>query len=48
MIYKTAGIEPQAQFTLGYLGGDNYTASNGINVDQSGIARRRPHRFQYR
>ena len=30
-------IEPQAQFTLGYLGGDNYTASNGINVDQSGI-----------
>ena len=30
-------IEPQAQFTLGYLGGDSYTASNGINVDQSGI-----------
>ncbi|MDO5379677.1 MAG: autotransporter outer membrane beta-barrel domain-containing protein [Acidaminococcaceae bacterium] len=30
-------IEPQAQFTLGYLGGDNYTTSNGIQVDQSGI-----------
>ena len=30
-------IEPQAQFTLGYLGGDSYTTSNGINVDQSGI-----------
>ena len=30
-------IEPQAQFTLGYLGGDSYTSSNGINVDQSGI-----------
>ena len=30
-------IEPQAQFTLGYLGGDSYTASNGIEVDQSGI-----------
>ena len=30
-------IEPQAQFTLGYLGGDNYTASNGIEVSQSGI-----------
>ena len=30
-------IEPQAQFTLGYLGGDSYTTSNGIQVDQSGI-----------
>ena len=30
-------IEPQAQFTLGYLGGDSYTTSNGINVYQSGI-----------
>ena len=30
-------IEPQAQFTLGYLGGDNYIASNGIEVSQSGI-----------
>lgn len=30
-------IEPQAQFTLGYLGGDKYTANNGINVTQSGI-----------
>lgn len=31
-------IEPQAQFTLGYLGGDYcYTASNGIEVNQSGI-----------
>ena len=30
-------IEPQAQFTLGYLGGDNYTANNGIEVRQSGI-----------
>lgn len=30
-------VEPQAQFTLGYLGGDNYTASNGIEVNQSGI-----------
>ena len=30
-------IEPQAQFTLGYLGGDNYITSNGIEVNQSGI-----------
>lgn len=30
-------IEPQTQFTLGYLGGDSYTASNGIEVNQSGI-----------
>ena len=30
-------IEPQAQFTLGYLGGDNYVTSNGIEVSQSGI-----------
>ena len=30
-------IEPQAQFTLGYLGGDSYTASNCIEVNQSGI-----------
>lgn len=30
-------IEPQVQFTLGYLGGDNYTANNGIEVRQSGI-----------
>ena len=29
--------EPQAQFTLGYLGGDNYTTNNGIEVRQSGI-----------
>lgn len=30
-------IEPQAQFTLGYLGGDNYITNNGIEVNQSGI-----------
>ena len=30
-------VEPQAQFTLGYLGGDNYVTSNGIEVSQSGI-----------
>lgn len=30
-------IEPQAQFTLGYLGGDSYTTSNGIEAIQSGI-----------
>ena len=30
-------IEPQAQFTLGYLGGDSYTSSNSIEVNQSGI-----------
>ena len=30
-------IEPQAQFTLGYLGGDRYATSNGIEVNQSGI-----------
>ena len=30
-------IEPQAQLTLGYLGGDNYTTNNGIEVRQSGI-----------
>ena len=30
-------IEPQAQFTMGYLGGDNYITSNGIEVNQSGI-----------
>ena len=30
-------IEPQVQFTLGYLGGDNYTTNNGIEVRQSGI-----------
>lgn len=30
-------IEPQAQLTLGYLGGDNYITSNGIEVNQSGI-----------
>lgn len=30
-------IEPQAQFTIGYLGGDNYITSNGIEVNQSGI-----------
>ena len=30
-------IEPQAQFTRGYLGGDNYTTNNGIEVRQSGI-----------
>lgn len=28
-------IEPQAQLTLGYLGGANYTTSNGIHVSQS-------------
>ena len=31
-------IEPQAQLTLGYFGGDEYETSNGISVDQSGIA----------
>ncbi|WP_455653596.1 autotransporter family protein [Phascolarctobacterium sp.] len=30
-------VEPQAQFTLGYLGGDDYVTNNGINIDQSGI-----------
>ena len=30
-------IEPQGQLTLGYLGGDNYTTSNGIDVRQGGI-----------
>lgn len=30
-------IEPQGQLTLGYLGGDNYTTSNGIAVRQGGI-----------
>lgn len=28
-------IEPQAQLTLGYLGGARYTTSNGIHVNQS-------------
>ena len=28
-------VEPQAQFTLGYLGGARYTTSNGIHVSQS-------------
>lgn len=28
-------IEPQAQLTLGYLGGASYTTSNGIHVSQS-------------
>ncbi len=31
-------IEPQAQLTLGYFGGDEYEASNGIKVNQGGIA----------
>lgn len=30
-------IEPQGQLTIGYLGGDNYTTSNGIAVRQGGI-----------
>ena len=30
-------IEPQAQLTLGYMGGASYETSNGISVDQSGI-----------
>ena len=30
-------IEPQAQLTLGYLGGDDYKTSNGISVKQSCI-----------
>lgn len=30
-------VEPQTQLTLGYLGGDNYTTSNGIHVSQHGI-----------
>ena len=30
-------IEPQAQLTLGYFGGDDYETSNGIKVEQSGI-----------
>lgn len=29
-------IEPQAQLTLGYMGGANYETSNGISVEQSG------------
>ena len=28
-------VEPQAQLTLGYLGGERYTTSNGIHVSQS-------------
>lgn len=28
-------IEPQAQLTLGYLGGASYTTSNGVHVSQS-------------
>lgn len=31
-------VEPQAQVTIGYFGGDEYETSNGVNVDQSGIA----------
>ncbi len=31
-------IEPQAQLTVGYFGGDEYETSNDIQVDQSGIA----------
>lgn len=31
-------VEPQAQVTLGYFGGDKYETSNGIKVDQGGIA----------
>ena len=30
-------IEPQAQLTLGYMGGAKYETNNGIFVDQSGI-----------
>lgn len=30
-------IEPQVQFTLGYLGGDDYTTSNKAHVSQNGI-----------
>lgn len=30
-------IEPQAQLTLGYMGGASYETNNGISVDQSGI-----------
>ena len=30
-------IEPQAQLTLGYLGGARYTTSNGIHVSQSDL-----------
>lgn len=30
-------IEPQAQLTLGYLGGDSYQTSNGITVQQGSI-----------
>ncbi len=30
-----SSIEPQAQLTLGFLGGANYTTSNGIHVSQS-------------
>ncbi len=30
-------IEPQAQLTLGYFGGDEYETSNGIKVEQGGI-----------
>ena len=31
-------VEPQAQLTLGYFGGDEYETSNGIKVEQGGIA----------
>ena len=37
VLHNSWYIEPQAQFTLGYLGGDSYTTSNGIEVSQSGI-----------
>lgn len=30
-------IEPQAQLTLGYFGGDKYTSSNGVKINQSSI-----------
>lgn len=30
-------VEPQAQITLGYMDGEDYTSSNGIKVDQSSI-----------
>ena len=31
-------IEPQVQMSVGYLGGDNYKTSNGISVEQGGMA----------
>lgn len=36
-IHNNWYIEPQAQLTIGYLGGDTYETNNGVRVDQDGI-----------